>query len=126
MLDPSAPASSPIIGSLTNGHFTGGPGTARIQLYLLGQPVEVDLIGVRLKADLSAKGCTNGKLGGAMTVDEFRSKLLPAIVVGLNQLSTDPPVAPPLLQVLDTDHNGIISIQELENNPVLMVVALRT
>ena len=123
MLDPSAPASSPIIGSLTNGHFTGGPGTARVQLYLLGQPVEVDLIGVRLEADLSAKGCTNGKLGGALTVDEFRSKLLPAIVVGLNQvIKTDPTVAAPLLQTLDTDHNGIISIQELENNPVLMVV----
>ena len=122
MLDPSAPASSPIVGSLTNGHFTGGPGTARVQLYLLGQPVEVDLIGVRLEADLSAKACTNGKLGGAMTVDEFRNKFLPAIVVGLNQvIKADPAVATPLLQTLDTDHNGIISIQELENNPVLMV-----
>ena len=122
MLDPSAPASAPIVGSLTNGHFTGGPGTALVQLYLLGQPFEVDLIGVRLEADLSAKGCTNGKLGGALTVDEFRSKLLPAIVVGLNQvIKADPAVATPLLQTLDTDHNGIISIQEIENNPVLMV-----
>jgi hypothetical protein len=57
-----------------------------------------------------------------MTVDEFRSKLLPAIVDGLNGIvKTDKAAATPLLQGLDTDHNGIISIQELENNPVLMV-----
>jgi len=67
------------------------------------------------------QGCTNGKLGGGVTVDEFRSKLLPAIVDGLNGIiKTDPAMSAPILQFLDSDHNGTISIQELENNPLLM------
>ena len=121
MIDPAGPTSSPIVGSLTNGHFTGGPGTAQVTLYLLGTPVVVNLIGVRLDSDLSAKGCTNGKLGGGVTVDEFRNTLLPGIVAGLNGIiSTDKTAAGPLLQALDSDHNGTISIQELEKNPLLM------
>ena len=121
-LNPTTPANSPIVGSLKNGHFSGGPGTARIQMLLLGQPVEVDLIGVRLEADLNAKGCSNGKLGGGVTVDEFRSNLLPALAAGLNQvIKTDKAVATPLLQAFDSDHDGTITLQELENNPILML-----
>ena len=122
MLDPAAPTSSLVVGSLTNGHFTGGPGTTRVQIFLLGQSVDVNLIGVRLEADLSATGCANGKMGGGVTVDEFRGKLLPAIVDGLNGIiKTDKTVAAPILQVLDSDQNGTITIQELENNPLLVV-----
>jgi hypothetical protein len=122
LLDSAMPTNSPIVGSLTNGHFTGGPGTSRVQMFLLGQPVEVDLIGVRLEADLSAKGCANGKLGGGVTVGEFRGKLLPAIADGLNQIiKTDKAVANTLLQAFDSDQNGTITVQELENNPLLMI-----
>ena len=121
-LDPATPANSPIIGWLTDGHFTGGPGTAQVQIFLLGQPVDVNLIGVRLEADLSAKGCANGKLGGGVTVDEFHGKLLPAIAGGLNQLViTNKAIGNTLLQTFDSDHNGTITIQELENNPLLMI-----
>jgi hypothetical protein len=91
-------------------------------MYLLTQPVEVDLIGVRLEADLSATGCINGKLGGGVTVEEFRGKLLPSIADGLNQIiKVDKAVANTLLQVFDADRNGTITVQELENNPLLMI-----
>jgi hypothetical protein len=122
MLDSAAPITPPIVGSLTNGHFTGGPGTARVQMYLLGQLVEVDLVGVRIETDLSSKGCVNGKLGGGVTVDEFRSKLLPAIAEGLNGIrKLNNPEANNFLKTFDTDNNGTISAQELETNPVLMI-----
>jgi len=122
ILDPAAPTSSQLVGTLTNGHFAGGPGTTRVQMFLLGQSVEVDLIGVRLEADLSATGCANGKLGGGVTVADFRGKLLPAIVDGLNAIiKTDKNAAAPILQALDSDQNGTITIQELENNPLLIV-----
>jgi hypothetical protein len=121
-LDSASPTNSPIVGSLTNGHFTGGPGSARVQMFLLSQPVEVDLIGVRLEADVSAKGCTNGKLGGGVTVEEFRGKLLPGIADGLNQvIKANQAMASTILQVFDSDQNGIITVQELENNPLLMI-----
>jgi len=121
-LDTTTPANPPIIGALTNGHFTGGPGTAQIQMSLMNQLVKVDLIGVRLEADLSVKGCSNGKLGGGVTVDEFRGKLLPTIANGLNQIITDnPAAAKTLLQAFDSDHSGTLTAQELESNPLLML-----
>lgn len=122
LLDPVAPTNSLIVGSLTNGRFTGGPGSARVRIFLLGQLVDVDLIGVRLESDLSAKGCANGKLGGGVTVEEFRGKFLPAIADGFNGIiKANKTVAPTLLQAFDSDHNGTITLQELENNPVLML-----
>ncbi len=121
-LDAASPANSPIVGALTNGHFTGGPGTTQIQMFLLGQSVDVDLIGVRLEADFSTKGCANGKLGGGVTVDEFRGRLLPAIVDGLNHMiKADQSESNTLLQVFDSDNDGTISVEELENNPLLMI-----
>jgi len=121
-LDSAAPINLPIVGSLTNGHFTGGPGTTQVEISLLGQSVDVDLIGVRLEVDFSAQGCANGKLGGGVTVDEFRGKLLPAIADGFNQIiKRDQTVANTLLPVFDSDHDGTITIQELENNPLLMI-----
>lgn len=123
MLDPAAPINTPIVGTLTNGHYSGGPGTARVQMVLLGQPVDVDLLGVHLETDVSPNGCANGILGGGITVDEFRTKLLPALTDGLNQMiKTDKSAAPSLLQAFDLDNNGTITIQELESNPVLMLV----
>lgn len=121
-LDSATPPNSPIIGSLTNGRFSGGPGTAQVQMLLLGQQVEVSLIGVRLEAGFSAQGCTDGKLGGGVTVDEFRGKLLPAIADGLNQIiKANNTAATPLLQAFDSDNDGMITTQELENNPLLMI-----
>jgi hypothetical protein len=122
LIDSATPTDSSIVGSLTNGHFTGGPGSARVQVFLLGQLVDVDLIGVLLETDLNAQGCTNGKLGGGVTVEEFRSKLLPAIADGLNQIiKENEDVANTLLPIFDSDHNGTITIQEFENDPLLMI-----
>jgi hypothetical protein len=75
-----------------------------------------------LEADVSEKGCVNGKLGGGLTVDDFQSKLLPAIVDGLNQIiQADLTATKILSQVFDTNHDGTITLQELEGNPLLMI-----
>lgn len=121
-VDSAAPANSPIVGTLSAGHFTGGPGAARVRIFLFGQPVDVNFIGLRLEADLSASGCANGKLGGGVTVDEFRAKFLPNIADGLNQVVTaNPGPAKIILQTLDSDRNGTISVSEIEGNPALML-----
>jgi hypothetical protein len=121
-LNTAVPGGFPIPGSLTNGHFIGGPGRAPIQIYLLGQPVEVELVGVLLEADVSPTGCTNGKLGGGVTGDELKSKLLPAIADGLNLvIKSDQALANAILAVFDSERNGSISVEELENNPLLML-----
>ena len=57
-----------------------------------------------------------------MTVDEFRGKLLPAIADGLNlMIKADQAAATAILQAFDSDSNGTITSQELENNPLLMI-----
>jgi hypothetical protein len=82
----------------------------------------VDLIGVRLEADFSAAGCVNGKLGGGATAEEFEGSFLPAIAEGFNQIiKTNTTAATPLLQAFDSDKDGLITAQELEKNPVLMI-----
>jgi len=112
--DASTPVNSPIIGTLTNGHFSGGPGTAHIRVFLMDQLVEFDLIGVHIE----------GKVGGGVTVDEFRSKLLPAIASGLNQIiKLDSTMANTILPVFDSDRDGAITAKELENNALLMLAA---
>jgi len=122
--DASVPVNLPIIGTLTNGHFSGGPGMAHIRVFLMNQLVEFDLIGVHIEADLSAMGCANGKVGGGVTVDEFRGKLLPAIANGLNQIiKMDQTMANTILPVFDADQDGIITAKELENNALLMLAA---
>src|SRR5688572_17695832 len=119
-LDPATPANSPIIGSLVDGNFAGGPGTAHIKMSLLGQLVEVDLIGVRIEAAVSVNGCVDGKLGGGITVEEFRNRLLPAMADGINQIiAANNNAATPLLQAFDADKDKIITVQELEGNIIL-------
>lgn len=121
-LDTATPLNSPIVGSLTNGHFSGGPGSTQVRMFLLGQQIELSLVGVRLESDFSATGCVDGKLGGGVTVDEFRGKILPAIAVGLNQvIEDDNNVAATLLKVFDSNKDKTITTEELEKNPVLMI-----
>jgi hypothetical protein len=119
---PDDVVNEPIVGALSAGHFSGGPGAAQTRIFLFGKAVDVSLLGVRLEADISAQGCTNGKLGGGVSVDEFRGKLLPIVVDGLNAvLAANPDAAKPLLQAFDSDRNGEISMEELERNPLLML-----
>lgn len=121
-LNSAMPVNSPIVGTLTNGHFVGGPGMTHIQMMLLGQIVDVDLIGVHLEADLSTNGCTNGKIGGGITSEDFRGNLLPAIAAGITQIVTaNQTAASTLLPIFDGDGNGTITSEELENNPLLML-----
>ena len=123
-VDAAAPVNAPIVGALSAGHFTGGPGAARVRIFLFNEPIDVDLIGLRLEADVSDQGCTNGKLGGGVTDDEFRSKLLPAIAKGLNQvLEVNPAAASMVLQAFDSNSDAKISVEELEKNPILTMAA---
>jgi hypothetical protein len=119
---PDDVVNEPIVGTLSAGRFTGGPGAARTRIFLFGHTVEVSLLGLRLEADVNAQGCTNGRLGGGVSVDEFRGKLLPIIAEGLNEvLAANPDAAQVLLQAFDSDRDGIISVEELERNPLLML-----
>lgn len=119
-LDSKTPLNSPVVGSITNGHFSGGPGSVQVRMNLLGQLIELDLIGIRLEADVNQNGCVNGILGGGITVEEFRSMLLPAIAAGLYRIAEEnQDTASPLLQAFDSNKDKTITAEELEKNPIL-------
>lgn len=121
-INPDPTRDSSISGSITNGHFTGGPATARIQMAFMGVLLEVELIGVRIEADVNANGCTDGKLGGGLTGENFRSVFLPALADGLNLAITanaGSTFIQTLLAALDGDENGTITQDELGGNILL-------
>lgn len=121
-LNSAAPTNTQITGTLLNGHFDGGPGEVGAQFVILGSPVDIRLLGVRLAADVSEKGCTNGRLGGGIAISEFRGKVLPALADGLNRVITaDKTLAPTILTTFDSDQNGTISVEELQNNILLQL-----
>jgi hypothetical protein len=85
-----SPMDAKLIGSLNGGFFEGGPGNVTIQLSLTaGAPLEVKLIGTRIEADMTATGCTNGKLGGAITDEELHSSVIPGIADLMNSSIAD-------------------------------------
>lgn len=79
--DASGPTNAILDGSITGGNFDGGPGNVSLSLALVdGQPpLNVDLVGARITAGVSASGATNGILGGAITEDDVRTEIVPAI-----------------------------------------------
>jgi len=126
-LDASVQSDSLISGAVAGSHFTGGPGSAHIQMIVLGEPVQLNLIGVRIEADVNKNGCSNGRLGGGISVNDFQNSVLPAIAAGANNMvasdkgcqagCSNP--AKVLLQVLDTDKNGTVTVDELKGNLLL-------
>jgi hypothetical protein len=76
-----SPTDAVVVGQNIGGKFTGGPGTVTLELSLLDgtDPVILNLIGARAEVNVTATTLTNGKLGGAITDEDLRTTVLPAI-----------------------------------------------
>lgn len=74
-----------LAGKIVGGTFTGGPGNLTIQIALSGdQPIELDLIGARVKASqMSADTLGSVIIGGALSQDDINNKVIPAVVTQL-------------------------------------------
>jgi hypothetical protein len=92
-LDPTASTSDVIPGILVGGQFEGGPGTATLPISLGGgAPVRLHLVGARVRARVSASGCSEGVLGGALTSDELQQHVLPGLQGLMNsEIANDGP-----------------------------------
>ncbi len=75
-----------VAGTITNGHFVGGPGSLRVALpFGCDNIVWVDLVGARMQADLTDASCS-GKLGGAISKVEVDETVIPALTAAMNTM----------------------------------------
>jgi len=70
-----------LTGSITGGHFTGGPGEVSVQLALVGgaPPITLNLKSARIVGDVTADGCMNGIVGGGVLFSEIQGQIIPAV-----------------------------------------------
>jgi hypothetical protein len=125
--------SSLIYGDISSGTLTGGPGrvTLDIPLVIVPQPLTMNLVGVRVSVDVGDGALTNGRLGGAVTVDEINDNILPQLVVVMESTvqqdcsGTHPDCCTAgsngedLVGLFDSDGSCDISLDELKDNALL-------
>jgi hypothetical protein len=122
-----------IYGDISDGILTGGPGrvTLRIPLVIVPQPLIMNLVGVRASVEVADSGLTNGRLGGAVTVDEINDNILPQLVMVMqNTVQQDcngvsPNCCTPgsqgedLVGTFDSDGSCDVTLDELKDNALL-------
>jgi hypothetical protein len=133
-----SPTSAIVPGTITAGTFSGGPADVTLKLALIegAEPLTLLLHDAHLEADVTAAGCTNGKLGGGITQTDLTSIILPALVMALNDridadgtCHEDPTLNAcnasnkSLLSTLDHVATGNsdnhIQVAEIQNHPVI-------
>jgi hypothetical protein len=110
-VSPDSPTNGLMTGNITGGLFEGGPGNVTIALSLTaGTPVQVKLIGARVKANVTATGCTDGVLGGAITKEELDGSVFPGVVDLLNaSIADDAPAGADGLTACTNDDPCMVS-----------------
>lgn len=75
-----------LIGQVEGGTFSGGPGTVAISLALVagGTPLVANLVGARVKGDVTESGCVEAKVGGGITQTELDKVLIPSVADLMN------------------------------------------
>jgi hypothetical protein len=125
--------SSLIYGDISAGVLTGGPGrvTLDIPLVIVPQPLTMNLVGVRVSVEVADSGLSNGRLGGAVTVDEINDNILPQLVVVMQstvqqdcngvhpQCCTAGSQGEDLIGTFDSDGSCDVTLDELKDNALL-------
>ena len=123
----------PLVGSITDGTFTTGPGNITVQVALTGgAPIALSLIGARVKfTGISATGITHGILAGALPKTELDNTIYPALATQLQAYVTSACTNTPangdcgcpsgssastLIGILDTNMDCAITTSDLVTN----------
>ncbi len=128
----NSPSDALIVGSLSGGSLTAGPGSVSIELPLGDASVQLDLIAAHIDVSVSESALTGGKLGGAITADDVDNKLMPAVqslIVGLIDENCTPngsdcgcvagSSGEQVLGFFDTNNDCMIPLEELNANSLI-------
>ncbi len=125
--------SAPIIGHTVGGYYdasTKGAGelTVRLQISESAPPLSLDLIQARVEATVDADGCS-GRLGGAVTMAQIDSELIPSVVTMMNAAIARDPGCPAhcesgtsaalIIDVFDTNMDGHVTETEIRDSSII-------
>ncbi len=121
-VDPSGPTDAILPGRIIGGQFSGGPSVVTLKLALTdaAPPLQLDLIGARIQADVAADSLMNAKLGGAITKSDIDTKVIPNVAELVNATVADDPgcqMVPPMCgssaqTILDLFDHGVACTAE--------------
>lgn len=133
----ATPRDAQLIGSITAGQLTAGPGHLSLQMTIFNStPVTITLLAAHAKVTPTANGITTGILGGAIAQSDFHAKIYPAMQTGFAAvIATDctgqnPPGCgctansngATMIQLFDANHDCAVSEPEIENNSLIMAL----
>jgi hypothetical protein len=121
-LSPSSPSTAAVTGPVAGGTFTSGAGTLALQLAVGStDPILVSLKNARVKATTASATGITVTLGGALTVTDLNSNILPAIFTTISGIIDHDcprprPVDPPSAKCGCAGTTGTI-VGLFDNNP---------
>jgi hypothetical protein len=132
----NAPTDAKIAGSITGGKFSGKASKVTLEISLVSgtQPLRINLNAPHIEANVTANGCTNGRLAGAIALTELNDVIIPALAMQFDgRLGADSGCRTDinmceqgnkLLRTLfDTNPNdGMITVNELRTNATIQLL----
>lgn len=129
-----SPTNAVLAGDIMGGSLSVGPGDASIQIALSDAgTVRLDLKATQIDADISAGAMSNGRITGAVTLDDIQNEVLPAVSNVLDDLiaedctlsaeegcCADPDSAgAAVLGFFDANEDCMVPLEELEANNLI-------
>lgn len=137
-IDANSPDLTPLVGTISNGLLTAGPGELPIQLAVVAdRPITLHLAGARVEFVGSTANGFLARVGGGVSQDEISTVVLPELEFAFDrdvaQDCTDlasPPgcgCAPgsngaTRIQLFDTDHDCDVELAEIQSSAAIMTL----
>jgi hypothetical protein len=134
----NSPTTAKLSGAIAAGKYLGGPGSVTLSLSLIpGEaPLQIQINAARIEANVSATGCTSGRIGGAIKADTLSTQVVPLLASQLDaRIAADAGCREDInmceasnkliLDFFDTSpKDRMITRTELEANPLVMAILM--
>jgi len=124
-IDSASPTDATVSGTITAGEFDLG-GTMEMELPIGMNRAKIKLLAAKFTGKIGADGITEGKIMGAISQNDIKNSLIPAVAKTLDHEMNDPTTSQAtkdaLKKVFDKDNDGKISTQEVSDNSAVQAL----
>jgi hypothetical protein len=93
------------------------PARGAVHVVLFGQPIELPLVGLEITLHSDDTGYA-GEIHGAIAKADIDQRVLPQVYSAIQKmLAANPGAHGDLVRLLDTDHDGTVTLTDLSTNP---------